>query len=51
MCGIAGSLINNQLSNSKVSKILSLMKNRGPDNQSFNQFSFNKKNCIFFRLD
>ena len=48
MCGIAGSLINNQLSNSKVSKILSLMKNRGPDNQSFNQFSFNKKKLYFF---
>ena len=48
MCGIAGSIINTKLSNLKVSKLLNLMKNRGPDNQSFKKFEFNKKSLYFF---
>lgn len=48
MCGIAGSLINTKLTDSKVSKVLNLMKNRGPDNRSFKEFRFNKKNLYFF---
>ena len=51
MCGIAGSIINTKLSNLKVSKLLNLMKNRGPDNQSFKKFEFNKKSLYFFPLD
>lgn len=48
MCGIAGSIIDTKLSNLKVSKLLNLMKNRGPDNQSFKKFEFNKKSLYFF---
>ena len=48
MCGRAGSIINTKLSSLKVSKLLSLMKNRGPDNQSFKKFEFSKKNLYFF---
>lgn len=48
MCGIAGSIINANLSSLKVSKLLNLMKNRGPDNQSYRKFEFSKKNLYFF---
>ena len=48
MCGIAGSIINANLSSLKVSKLLNLMKNRGPDNQSYKKFEFSKKNLYFF---
>lgn len=48
MCGIAGSIINTKLTNLKVSQLLNLMRNRGPDNQSFNEFKINKKKLYFF---
>ena len=51
MCGIAGSIINTKLTILKVSQLLNLMRNRGPDNQAFKELQINKKNCTFFLQD
>ena len=48
MCGIAGSIVNKNIERSKIFELLSLMKNRGPDNQAFKEFKFNKKKLYFF---
>lgn len=48
MCGIAGAIIDSRLSFTKVSELLNLMRNRGPDNQSFKKFEYNKKKLYFF---
>ena len=48
MCGIAGSIINTKLTILKVSQLLNLMRNRGPDNQAFKELQINKKKLYFF---
>jgi asparagine synthetase B (glutamine-hydrolysing) len=35
MCGIAGFIENGRISNAIINKSVFLMKNRGPDDQSF----------------
>ena len=44
MCGIAGFIGNRNLKQKKISKILSLMKRRGPDSFGYKDLSFFNKN-------
>ena len=43
MCGISGCIVDKKLSPLVIDKTLSLMKNRGPDNQSYKVYNFGKK--------
>jgi asparagine synthase (glutamine-hydrolysing) len=48
MCGIAGYIGKKEFSDSKIVKILNLMKNRGPDFQSYKKFCINDKVIYLF---
>jgi asparagine synthase (glutamine-hydrolysing) len=47
MCGIAGFIGNDKISNEIINKSLFLMKNRGPDDQSFCHFKVNNSLNIY----
>ncbi len=48
MCGVTGCIVNEKLTYKKIEKTLSLMQNRGPDNQSYRFFKFGKKFIYLF---
>ena len=48
MCGIAGFIGSEKISKSKIFNTLELMKNRGPDNQSYKQITINHDNNVTF---
>lgn len=48
MCGILAYIGEEEFSLKKTKKLLSLMKNRGPDNQEHLNFDFKKKKILFF---
>jgi len=47
MCGIAGFIGNEKISNVVINKSLFLMKNRGPDNQSYCHLKINNSSNIY----
>jgi asparagine synthetase B (glutamine-hydrolysing) len=47
MCGIAGFIGNDRISNEIINKSLFLMKNRGPDDQSFCHLKVNNSLNIY----
>ena len=47
MCGIAGFIGSEKISNSVINKSLFLMKNRGPDNQSYCNLKINNSSNIY----
>jgi len=47
MCGIAGFIGNEKISNAVINKSLFLMKNRGPDNQSYCYLKINNSSNIY----
>ena len=48
MCGILAYIGEEEFSLKKTKKLLRLMKNRGPDNQEYLKFNFDKKKIVFF---
>ena len=48
MCGILGYIGSRSLNKSLISNSLNLMKNRGPDNQSYQKLRIFGKVFIFF---
>lgn len=48
MCGIAGFVVKNKKTNLNFSKILNLMKSRGPDNQNFIKTNLLNNEICFF---
>ena len=48
MCGILAYIGKEEFSLKKTKELLSLMKNRGPDNQEHLDFNFKKKKILFF---
>ena len=48
MCGILAYISNKQINQNKILRIKNLMKNRGPDDQSYKKIQFGKKNLHLF---
>ena len=48
MCGISGIITKEKIKDQKIKKLLSLMKNRGPDGQQFFHINNNKFNYYLF---
>ena len=48
MCGISGIITKEKIEDQKIKKLLSLMRNRGPDGQQFFHITnIDKKNNIY----
>ena len=48
MCGISGIITKEKIEDQKIKKLLSLMRNRGPDGQQFFHITNNKLNYYLF---
>ena len=50
MCGIAGCITEREISHSEITKLLQLMRNRGPDSGNYKKFNFEINLYICFIL-
>ena len=48
MCGIAGCITEREISHSEITKLLQLMRNRGPDSGNYKKFNFGNKLIYLF---